>query len=1026
MNKIVAKFIKFRHIVTLSLVFFVLAGIGSYLYIPKQENPDTNLPAAMITTIYPGATTLEVENFVSKKIENKLYELPNIDMLKSYSFNSASIVIIMFEVDVDLKESLDMVKQALDEVRADLPPLALEPQMDTDLADVPQFILALSNNDYELSDLAQYGESIADQLLPIDGVVKVDVIGKGIKQVEIDVNIDDLYLYKISIENIVQLLQAQNLTIPSGSIDYEDGKINVQTPATFQSLQDIENIVISGSQEQIGFVYLKDVADISIKTHYDRYFKHNDDNAVFVVGYFTPNENAVAIGKRVDSQLTKIKAQLPEDIEFNEMVLSYQDIDKSVSSFIRDLFFSVALIVFIVMIGVQLQNAIIVSISLPLSIFATFIVMLLMKIEFHFISIAALIISLGILVDNSIVVSEAIQYHLNQDKDIEAAIFAAIGETARPVFTSTLTTVVTFGILFFIPGVIGKTVATIPIVVITALAASYFVAMFIVPVLATYLLKKEDMNKSKKQKRTFAKQAFEKALDFGLANPKKAILLALVILLASVGLFSQLGMSFFPNSDKEMIYINVKSEQMNIETTNQVVDDILAELKTFDQITEVYAATGGGLPKFFITTPLMTPSEDQGQILLKLTRKGEYKTNEELGYAIQRKLDQRLINGKAEVKYLEYSLPADARIVFKVSGEDLDEMLRTANIVEELLEAQEGTTYVRNDFVDNQYEYKVDIDNDFLATTGILKYDVVKQINTALMGASASSLIIDQHEFDIIVKADINTIDDLYRLPIKSSTTDSYLQLRQIAKVDLALSFPSIARQDRLRTITVLADVEPGHVAALIENKVLKQLKEYELNPAVHIKTEGELKNIMDLVSNLGISAIVAIGIIYMILLVQFVKFKKPLIILASIPLSLTGVFLGLYLFKVDIQAMALLGAVSLIGIVVNNGILLLEVVDEHLRDGHSLKEAIYHSVDLRYRPIILTTTTTVIGLIPLIVAKDPMSAPMALVLFFGLASSTILTLVIVPVLVLLIYDEGKEKKYQKPRKCDIIKGGKY
>lgn len=1014
MSKIVEKFIKFRHIVVIILVFFIFAGIGAYFAIPKQENPDTNLPAALITTIYPGATTMEVEEFVSKKIENKLYELPNIDMLKSFSFNSASIVIVMFEVDADPKVSLDLVNQALEEVKVDLPPLAYDPQIDTDLADVPQFILSLSNPNLELSDLALYGEGIADQLLPLSGVIRVDVLGKGTKQVEIDVNIDDLYLYKISIENIVQLLQAQNLTIPSGSIDYEDGKINVQTPATFQSLEDIENIVISGSQEQIGFVYLKDVAKISIQTNFERYFKHNDDSAIFVVGYFNPNENAVAIGKQVDQKLTQIKNQLPADITFDEMVLSYRDIEHSVNSFIRDLFFSIGLIVFVVMIGVQLQNAIIVSISLPLSIFATFIVMLLLKIEFHFISIAALIISLGILVDNSIVVTEAIQYRLNEDYSIMEAVFIAIKETARPVFTSTLTTIVTFGILFFIPGVIGKTVATIPIVVITALSASYFVSLFIVPVLATYLLKKEDTSKQKTSRRTFTKRSFEKALDFGLANPKKALLLASVILLASVALFSQLGMSFFPNSDKEMLYINVQAEQMNIDVTNDVMQEISEVLKQFEQVKEIYSAAGGGLPKFFITTPLMTPSEDQGQILLKIDRKGQYRSNEELGYAIQQALDQRLINAKAEVKYLEYSMPTDARIVFKVSGEDLEAMVDVATRIEELLEAQAGTFYVRNDFVANQYEYKVNIDNDFLATTGILKYDVVKQINTALMGAQASSLIIDHHELDIVVKADINTVEDLYRLPIKSSTTDSYLQLRQIADVDLVLSLPSIARQDRLRTITVLSDVHPGYVAAFIENNVLKQLKADGIDHHVTVKTEGELKNILDLVQNLGISALVAIVIIYMILLVQFVKFKKPFIILASIPLSLTGVFLGLYLFQVDIQAMALLGAVSLIGIVVNNGILLLEVVEEHLKDGYSLNAAIRHSVDVRYRPIILATITTEIGLIPLIIAKDPMSAPMALVLFFGLASSTILTLVIVPVLVSLLYDEGKAKKISK------------
>lgn len=1014
MSKFVQKLIVYRHIVVLSLVFFVIGGFAAYWVIPKQENPNTNLPAAMITTIYPGATSMEVEEFVSKKIENRLFEIPGIDVLNSYSYNSASIVVVMFDVSSNEKEAIALVNQAIDDVKGDLPPLALTPEVQSDLADVPQFILSLSNNTYDLSDLADYAQTMADRLVGIDGVTRVDVVGKGNQQVVIDIDIDDLYLYKISIENIVQLLQAQNLTIPSGSIDYENSKINVQTPATFQSIQDIENIVISGSEEQIGFVYLKDVAKISVKTTYDQVFKHNEDNAIFIVGYFNTNKNAVNIGKQVDTELDTLVSELPTDITFDKMVLSYQDIDDSINSFIRDLFFSVGLIVVIVMIGVQFQNALVVSISLPLSIVATFMVMYLLKIEFHFISIAALIISLGILVDNSIVVTEAIQYRLNEGLERLDAIHYAIKETARPVLTSTLTTIVTFGVLFFIPGVIGKTVATIPIVVITALVSSYIVAMFIVPVLATYFLKPESNAENKKKKQSWIRKQFAKGLRYGLLYPKRTLLGALIISLASVGLAFQLGMSFFPYSDKPMIYINVKNEFFNLTKTQNVVEQVLFELKEFDQIEEIYSSSGGGLPKFFITTPAVNPSEDTAQILLKVNHKGKYKSNEELGYAIQRKLDSVLVGSKAEVKYLEYSLPMDAKLVFKISGTDLDDMVSTANILEGILEEQEGTFYVRDNFLANQYEYVIDIDNDFLATTGILKYDVVKQINTALMGANASSLIIDQNELDIIVKANINSLDDLYRLPISSSITDSYLQLQQIANVSLSPSMPAILRQNRLRTITVLSDVHPGYVAASIENKVLKLLEAEEIPSNVQVKAEGEFKNIMDLVSNLGISAVAAIILIYMILLVQFIKFKKPFIILASIPLSLTGVFLGLYLFRVDIQAMALLGAVSLIGIVVNNGILLLEVVDEHLKDGYPIVDSIFYSVELRYRPIILTTTTTAIGLIPLILANDPMTAPMALVLFFGLISSTILTLIIVPVLVSIMYDKQTPKVLSK------------
>jgi len=335
--------------------------------------------------------------------------------------------------------------------------------------------------------------------------------------------------------------------------------------------------------------------------------------------------------------------------------------------------------------------------------------------------------------------------------------------------------------------------------------------------------------------------------------------------------------------------------------------------------------------------------------------------------------------------------------------------LIAANQIKTVLEGIEGTYNIRDNNVPKEYEYVVNIHEDILSTSGILKYDIVKQINTALMGTRPSSFKAGGQEMDILVKGDIRSLDDLYRLPIQSSATETTMQLYQLASLDLEANIPSIYRHNGQRTITVLSDIRPGYSAPLIELTFRNQLEALILPDGVAVRFDGELTNIFLLIQNLGYSALIAILVIYMILLVQFEKLIKPLIIMTSIPLSLTGVFLGLYLFGADIQAMALLGAVSLIGIVVNNGILLMEVMDEGLRQGHSLLEACQNAVDARYRPIMLTTITTCIGLIPLILSKDPMTAPMALVLFFGLLVSTILTMVVVPSFYYMVM-QGKTK----------------
>lgn len=998
MNKLVRVFLKQRQIVILSLLFLVIFGVFSYIQIPKQENPNTNFPAAMITTVYPGATSSEVESMVTQKIEDELQSLEGVDSISSYSVNSASVVIILFKIEVDADASLQQVRELVSDVQKDLPPLAMESEIKTDLSDVPQFILSLSNDNYSIDDLVNYAKRIKQEIETVDEVIRIDIDGNLNKEVLIDINIDDLYLYHVSIETIVQLLQAQNLTIPSGSIEFDNETINVKTPASFENLRDIENIIISGSEEQVGFVRLKDVATIEIVNDENFRFLHDNQNAVLLTGYFDVNSNAVLVGQEVRSIIETMKPSLPSDIIFSEVVYSPEDIDASINDFILNLAESIGLIIIVVMLGVQLRNALIISLALPISVLVTFIVMYLMKIEFHFISIAALIISMGMLVDNAIVVSDAIQVYLNEDQKMEDAIFKAIKETAAPVFTSTLTTIVTFGVLLFIPGVIGKTVATIPIVIISTLTASYFVSMLIVPVFASYFFIKEKEHRINKAKKSRVKHFFEYLLDLGLNFPKQTLTLSFLTLGISALLFTQLGISFFPYSDKPMIYVNLTAETLSLKKTQEIHDEVYAILDRYPEVTEIVSSVGTGLPKFFITVPNMSAGDDKGQFLLKLDLKGsDYATNEDLGFAIQKELDQSIPGAKLEVKYLEYSLPTEAKLVFTLSGESLEDLQSASNTLKDVLVMIPGTYNIRDNNIPKEYEYVVNINEDILATSGILKYDIVKQINTALMGASPSSFKAGGQEMDIVVKGNIKSLDDLYRLPIQSSATQSYMQLYQLASLDLEANVPSIYRYNGKRTVTVLSDLLPGYSAPTIELAFKEAIKEVDLPEGVEVSYNGELTNIITLVENLGYSTIIVILLIYMILLIQFEKKSKPLIIMTSIPLSLTGVFLGLYLFGADIQAMALLGAVSLIGIVVNNGILLMEVMDDRVRNGMALAQACREAVDARYRPIMLTTITTLIGLIPLILSKDPMTAPMALVLLFGLMVSTILTMVVVP-----------------------------
>jgi len=1018
MNRVIDEILRRKSVVFIIIAVWIIFGIYSYYVIPKQENPNTSMPGAIITTVYPGANSKEVEMMVSKKIEDAVNEVGHIDTLKSISMNSASVVVVLFDFEAKPDEVLPLLRQKINDVQKDLPDMAFESEVNTELATTPQFILAVSGQDYSQEDLASYASEIKDAILDVEGVSSVDVDGELDRQVNVVVDINALNQYNISIENIADLLMAQNLTIPSGSIQYESGIINVNTPSTFSSLRDIENIVIAGSSDDlIGFVYLKDIAEVSIG--YDEGISYMQDgkNAILISGYFDQGVNGVLIGKDVRTVLERIKKQLPPTLGIHEVVFSPEDIDDSVTDFIVNLLQSIALIVVVVMIGVKLKNAIVVSLSLPLSIFTTFIMMYLIGIEFHFISITALIISLGILVDNAIVVSDAIQQKLNEDLNIREAIHQAINENAAPVFTSTLTTIVTFGILLFIPGTVGGVVQTIPIVVITSLVASYFVAMFLIPLFASISFTKENTAKIEK-KPSGIRQVFNRMLTLGLNHKKSTIVLAFSTLIIAAVLVVSLGITFFPYSDKPIIYLNIKGETMNQTETQRIVDEVHDILDNEELVTHYTASVGTGLPRFFLTVPASIKSENTAQIMVELDSENEnYTSNADIGFKIQNLVNEQIVGAKIDVKYLEISMPVDAKISIEITGDDLSQIKAISEEAQSILIGIEGTTNVRDDAVSNAYEYKVDIDADIVSLMGILKYDVVKQINTSLMGAKTSNYTVGGNEMPIIVKGDINSLEDLYHLPISSSVIDTQVLLHQIADVELSTYLPTINRIGKERSITVMSDLKPGASSLKIEREFKELMRDHE---GINLKFNGEMTQMMKLLQTLGVAGLVAIILIYIILLIQFEQFSKPLIILVSIPLSFIGSFLGLYIFGIDLQAMALLGLVSLIGVVVNNGIILVEVIDAEIEKGKSVYQACILAVDKRYRAITLSTITTCIGLVPLILSKDPMSSPMASVLLFGLLLSTVLTMVIVPVMYSMVVEDELDISTFKLRRLRV------
>lgn len=994
--------IKYRKITIFSVILLTVFGVYNYDVIPKQEAPEINPPVAVIDVTYPGASPEDVERLITRKIEDEVAEIRGYDYSNSTSKNSVSVVVLWLDQDVDVNQAWTELREKMDSLEDELPDEASKININTDLDDTAGILFSISGDQFSNEQIIQYAEKAKKELEKINGLSRIEIVGEQKKEIKVKVDITKLNEFNLSLHDIVNIIQGQNIEIPSGEIDDGEFQVKVKTEGMYQSIDEIADTIIDVGKESGHAVRLKDIADVSYELEDASYkIKHNNKNAVLLVGYFKEDENIVPIGKEVQQRMERLEQELPENLNFDPVVFQPEDVKTAVNQFILNLLEGVVLVVFIVYLGMGIRNAIVVSMAIPLSILITFTMMNLLNIEVHQISIAALIIALGMLVDNAIVVSDAIQVRFNKGEERLAASIKGVQEVAIPVLSSTLTTIGAFLPLLLLSSIAGDYISSLPKIIMISLAASYLIALLVTPVMA-YLFFKKTEDKVGLVK---LRHLFDSLLQFGMKRKMTTLFIVFLVVISTLFLSQQLGLQFFPKADKQMFHIDIKTEKsMGIKKTESLTNTVSEILDGQEEIVGYTSAIGGGLPKFFRTVALSTPSQDFAQILVQvdLEKGGEFKTNSQFAEHLQNIFDRNISGGAATVKLLEEGEPIGAPIVIRVSGDHLDELHEAASEIRKQLSLIQGTTNIKDDFTDKIYEFYVDIHEDKANYYGLSKYDIQQEINIALMGKNASTMRQDGEEYDITIKSDITTKEDLENLRIKSSVSGQKLFLKEVADIDLIAENPIIHRYDRNKTITVYSDVRPGFSSVTIQEQLTKMLETKEMGD-VEITFDGEKAKINENFGNMGVSGLIAVFVIYGILLIQFYSFVQPLIILFTIPLSGVGSILGLYLFQQPLSFTALFGMVSLFGIVVNNAIVLIDYINQERKKGNSIEQACIESVNKRFRPILLTTTTTVIGLVPLVFSGSDLFTPMSISLMSGLLISTLLTLVVIPVVYSLV-----------------------
>ncbi|RKD33927.1 efflux RND transporter permease subunit [Thermohalobacter berrensis] len=1002
-----------RQVTIFVVIILIILGIYSYYVVPKQEYPDVSAPAAMITVVYPGASPEDMEKLVTSKIEEKIIELDGYDYSNSFSQNSISAILVVLDMNLtetEINDVFDDLRRKIDDLKDELPDGIQAVNINTNLIDTAGMLINISGENYSYGQLKYYSERLKGRLMEINGIKKIDILGEQKREVKIEVNIGKLNHYELSLEDIVKILSAQNIQIPAGSIEYEDYKINITPTGLFQSVEEIKNMIIDISENTGAIIRLKDIADVYIGLEDSNYkVKYNGKNAIMLSGYFKQEQNVVHTGKKVGKVIEEFKRDIPNDLTIEEVVFQPENVQESITNFTINLIEGIIIVIIVVMIGMGLRNSTVASLAIPLSVLITFSVMNLISAKIELITITGLIMALGMLVDNSIVVTDAIQAKLDKGEEKKVACIKGAKEVAIPVLSSTLTTIAAFSPLLFLPRAVGQFAGGIPKMIITSLIASYIIAMMVTPVTAFMFFKK---NKRKlKIKDLGIKIFFEKMLNIGIKNKGKTLIIGIVFLIISLLIGSILPMEYYPTSDKEIIYIDIETEYIDINKTEEIVKKVEKFLEKEKEVVDFTTSIGKGLPKFDISILPQVDSTNFAQILTRVDLKkgGRFKSNTEFVQYLQEIYNKNIVGAEVKVKELEIT-SMGAPIQVRVTGDDMEKIKATVEDIKSTLSKIEGTRNIDDDLDERIYEFLLDIDTDKSILKGITKYDIQNEINIALMGREASVLRQEGKEYDIVIKGNINSINDLENLAIKSSITGNKVFLKQIADINLKSSIPVIKRYNGKRAIAVTSEVKPGYNAVEVQT-VLEEKINKKIYKDVNIIYEGEKAELENDLGNIGIAAVFAIFMIFIILMVQFNSIIQPFIILISVPLSIIGSIFALLIFRQPLSLFGFLGIVSLIGVVVNNAIILIDYINRERAKFISIDEACKKAVNARFRPVILTTITTVLGLIPLAISGNDLFKPMAISFMGGLMVSTLLTLVIIPVTYGLV--EGKIQTFK-------------
>jgi multidrug efflux pump subunit AcrB len=998
-SKIALKKYQFTLVV---FVIITLFGIVSYSTMPKSEDPYAEYHTTTVLVINPGASPEDMETLIVDPIEKSINELDGIKNITTSIQDGVSFSFVEHNIGQDYDKKHQEIIQKVNEVRGNLPETIYKIELgQPSVLNVAIYQLAFVSKGATPIELKKSAEDLKKKLEKINGIRKVAIHAEQELEVQVKCDMERLAAYNLTLNRIIAILQSENLSIPGGSIDLGNRKFNVQTSGLYKSLSEIENTVINAGAN--GIVLLGDVAQVTFDYKKpDVKGRYNANEAVWLTIEQKKGINIYRVSEQVEALIQEHKQKLGNDMMLETVMCQAEGVKARVNGFFINFIQGILLVGAIILLALGLRSAIIVIITIPVSVFAAIGLIDIAGYGLQQMSIAGLIIALGMLVDNSIAVVENIYRYIGKGfKPIDAAI-KSISEIGLALVSSTVTTVLAFVPMLMMNNDVGNFIKSMVLIVIYALLASLFVALCLTPFLGSRLLKKSNKPDKTGFLDLFVENHYSKWIQWALNKPKAVIIASVIIFFGSLSLMPLIGVSFFPKADKSQLMINAKGiDGTNLANTEQALIYIENEVAKIPEVEKTASTIGEGNPQVYYNMLQPNPSATLGQVYVMLKPTKPQRMNEII--AELRQIFDQYPGAKIEVKEFIQGPPVDAPVQIRLFSENLDDLKIAAAQVEKTFTQVPGIINISNPFSVDKTDLQIKIDREKAGRLGVNLVDIDRVVRTAVNGLELSNYQ-DQlgEKYSIVLKAREDNTKDLSWINkvFVPTALGSQIQLSQVADIELKKGIKRIDHYDLDRYVSILADVDESVQSIDKATKAaVAKLNTLDLQGDVIFTVGGEAESRDESFGGLGQSLLVALLGIFAVLVLQFGSFKQPLIIFTAIPLSITGSFITLLITGYSFSFMAFVGLTSLMGIVINSSILLVDYANQLVNEGALVSEAAKEASKTRFVPIMLTTTTTVAGLLPLTLFGGSMWAPMGWAIIGGLLFSTLLTLILVPVL---------------------------